>query len=314
MANERLFSEVLDLICWGGDAMATAPGGNNGINVDQSFVDNIESEVDGLEVAGEVSHSGRVVRATLATPDVLLMPRLLLGPTLETNREWQWFGKESGAATFSRATLVGPVPIGVTFSFGMGRHASATLNAICRGPLGTETFGSMLKTVGGESAMTTDQPPLPGMLWNPTGATYNEIAAKHVREVRVAATAVVIMDYSDNDAVVTAVDVVRWKLTVDVTLRASKEYVSTAADYATSMLENPGKSLAVTLAGVGSQAGKVLTIRNCKWNKRGKATKGSNFTEQRLSAVCQAVDVDSTYTQRKLIDVSAPAAGLINFA
>jgi len=300
IVNKRVFDEVVHCACWSGaDANTATLAGNSRITVSRGFVDQIDSEEDGMVGAGgpaAVDQAGQIVRATLITRDILkLIPKVLLGPGLEANRDWVWYGRESGAATWSKASLMYPVPISLSMAFSRGNYAQGTIQAICRAVNDSDTFADLLKTEGGIAAGSVPALVLAASLWKPTAVTYNSIDVYHAMDFTVNANAIVRQDYGDGDVALSAVDISGWQLSVAATLRYAKEYAATDADILAYMLANPLKSLIVTLEGVGTQAAQTLTVKNINWREGGRDMQHP-YTQVAATGTCAYVDDDGTTT------------------
>lgn len=295
ITNRRVFHEVLAGDVWVGASNNFTLDGNTSISVTRGYVNQIVSEGDNLQGPAAVDQQGINVGATFVTGDVLNVEDFVNGPADGDGNEYNiinWYGKESGKTTYSKETLNGFQVTSFSLALSRGAYAMLTANGTCRGfDDGTPAdidFDDMHAVLDGQSVGT---PAYAARLWKPTSMTYNSIPISHLVDINISVTADVLIDYGDTDAVITAIDIVRWNVALTATIRDQQEYSTTEADIIFYMLSNPGKDLVVVLEGVGSIAlfTNTLTIGNVVWSDMGRA--GSNdYTAGALSGICQFLD------------------------
>lgn len=302
MANQRVFDEVEALT-----VNSTNVGGINSVSVEQSYMDNIQADGGG---AGPDAYdeAGEKVTVSIASTDVLQLIPLLIS----TPATCLFYGHESGATTYTKAT-VGTAKSKLvchTGRLGVTRtgHAAMNIDGTIRSD-DAETFEDICTYLDGQSAPTLHYP---GRIWKPTALAHGSITVLHPVSLNVRITPRLLQRYGDTDVGLTALDVAGHDVSVDLTVHDSGVQGVTAYEVMTELIKQGTKDLTVDLEGVGATADQVLTLRNCRWRRRGKSTQRGD-TSHSLSGVLQWIDPESPYTARTL-DHETPATRLINIA
>lgn len=300
MANKRIYSEV--------DAPTFNTillGGMTAISTDQGYVHSADSQADGAQGPSDADSAGQKVTFSLTTEDVLqLIPLLISTPTAG-----EWYGHESGAATYGKGTLVAPVFHSGRFTSQRGSYASISLEGQCRFPDAAATFDDVEGFAVSVAAPTIAHPL---RQWQPKSATHDAVIPLHVQALNFAVIGRLIEDYGDTDLGTTAVDVNGYGLvTVELTVRDSTVHAGPPThDVATALMNNGVKDLIVRFEGVGDTPDYKVTLRNCKWRSKRKAG-GRDWTGHTLNGVLQWRD--PTGDTVRTINHATPATRLIDF-
>jgi hypothetical protein len=299
MANKRVFDEVHGLTFNGGEDEVLI-GGITSIETTQSYAVNVDSVQDDFEGPSDVSQAGQQVAFSVASTDVLKLIDLLIGEF--TGAEWH--GRESGAATYGKGTLVNPVPYAGRFSAAKGSYATISADGMCRFAAAADTFDDV---EGWEDGVAVD-PTLtdPSRLWRPQSCTHGSLEPLHVESIGFTIPGRIITDFGDDDMGMTAVDRAGYGVVgVDLTIRdTTKQTGPPTHDIATALIKNGVADLAVTFEGVGKTANKILNLRNLVFRSKRKTT-GRDWTGFTLSGVLQWMDPDDPWTKRLLTGTEA---------
>ena len=299
----RVYDEVAGLI-----VNSVSIGGVSRIETSQSHRNNVESKGDGDAGAAEVDQAGQIVDFSFATEDALKLIDLLNA----TPASAEWFGHESGAATYAKGSLVNPVCHSGQFNAALGSYATIAVNGTCKFPNAAATFDDVEGFLGGQSAPTQTYA---GRQWQPGDAVHNTLTALHVQSLSFnISPREVLRDCDAGDMGMTAVDLAPWNVVgVELAVRDTTQQTGPPThDIGTALMKNGVQDLVVPLIGVGSTANKTLTLRNCRFRSK-RRTGGNGWTGFALSAVLGWADPNDPWTKRTLND-GTPANRLIDFA
>lgn len=302
MANKRVYDEVE-----GCKINGISIGGLTSIITRQDFVHATDSEADGHDFPSDTDEAGQQVTATIVTTDVLQLIPLLLS----TPGSSEWFGHESGAATYGKGTLANLVCHSGRFESALGSYARITVEGQCRFGAAADTFEDVEGWLAAQTVPTITHPV---RYWQPGSAVHGELTALHVQSIGFNIGGRLMTDYDAGDKGTTAVDVAGYNAVgVDLTVRdASQQTGPPTHDLATALMLNEVHNLVVGFTGVGEAVAKTLTLRNCRFRNKQK-TGGRDWTGHALSGVLRGRDPTDPYTVRT-IDDATPADRLINFS
>lgn len=303
MANKRIYDEVDGL-----KVNAMPIGGVTAINTEQGYVHEVDSLSDGVAGPSDVDQAGQRVTFSINTTDVInLIPLLISTPSGA-----EWYGHESGAATYGKATLVNPVCHSGRFAAALGSYATITVDGQCRFANATDTFDNIEGFLAGQSGPTLTHP---SRLWQPKSAAHGALSPLHVQALSFNVAGRLMEGYDGGDKGLTAVDVAGYGVVgVELTIRdVTQQTGPPTHDIATALMKNGVKDLVVAFEGVGTTPNYNLTLRNCKFASRRKAT-GRDWTGWTMGAKLQWRDpTGSPPVIRTLVDAT-PANRLIDFA
>lgn len=302
MANERVFDEVEGL-----QVNGITVGGLTSAGVTQGYMDQLEAE-NGGQGPDAYDEGGQRVDLSLTTTDVLqLIPLLIATPATAF-----FYGHESGAATFTKATI-GTANSKLrmhtaSLRVSRGAYAQMTLDGTVAGN-GTEEFEAICVYADGQSAPTLSYPL---MIWKPTALAHGALSVYHPMDLSLRLTPRLLTRYGDTDVGLTALDVAGWNAAVEITVHDSGKYSTSSHEVCTQLLVAGIADLVVDLEGVGQTPDKVLTLRNCKFRQRRKNTQRGD-TGHTVSGILQWRDPLTPWTVRTL-DHETPATRLVDIA
>lgn len=298
--NKRLFREILGLL-----ANGVSVGGNTAISVNQGFVNRAVSRGDGMQGPSSVSRSGQQTTFSLATEDIEQGIALLLS----TPGSMVFFGKESGAVTYGKATLLNPVFNTLAFDVQLSSYATITMNGQCRYPAAASTFKDVFAYLGGEAKPTI---PHPLRQWLPGNVTHGTLVPKHIVGVSFNLAAALHVAFDGNDIGTTDVEVGEYgPPTVSITFQDKTKHATNPIDIATQLMENGVEDVVIPLQGVGDTSDRTLTLRNVEFDS--VSEQGSEgYTQLVLNGTMNFRDPTTPWTIRT-IDHATPAERLVNF-
>lgn len=306
MANTRVFDEIAAVKADDG-ASGIDVGGVSSIEVRQGYVHKTQSGRDGGQGSARRAQAGMTVTGTLASTDVLQLVPLMITTLVKLD----YYGRQSGAATWTKGTLINPVFHAGRFNSSLANYATISADLTCRFADGTKVFKDVAGFVDGQGAPTIVQP---APFWRPQSCTFGGLSPVHVQSLGFTIPGELLTDYGDTDKGLTAVDVAGWgDPTVELVTRdSSKQTGPPTHDMATALIESGIEDLVCTFDAVGSTDTKILTIRNVKFEEAAK-TGGLDWTGHRLTGTVQWEDPDDPWTLRTLNHATA-AERLINWA
>lgn len=301
--NKRVYDEVDGL-----KINTISIGGVTGIDVEQSHAVEIDSVSDGVDGPSDADQAGQQVTFTIITTDVIQLIPLLIS----TPGSAEWFGHESGAATYGKGTLVNPVCHSGAFSSALGSYATITVNGQCRFPTAASTFKDVEGWLAAQQGPTLTHP---SKLWQPKSAVHGALEPLHVQALNFNIPGRLMTDHDGGDKGITAVDVAGYTLgAVDLTIRDSTQQTGPPThDMATALIENGKNDLVVSFEGVGDTPDYNLTLRNMVFRRKRK-TGGRGWSGHALNGVQQWRDPTGSPPTIRKIDHATAAERLINFA
>ena len=250
MANRRVFQAQ------GLTTNAVAVGGLADVAADAGYTDVIRSTPDGAIGTEDVDRAGLNVDVSMNCTDVSKGNAILAAAVGDT----LFYGRESGAATWQKRTLVGVVWHGLDMDLAKVTDGRMSLRGALRFASGTTTLGQVIVATGEQTQAPTIT--YPARVFRPNTAIFNpgtEIPAKNLVSVRLSLSGNLLQDYGDDDLGMTAVDIAGWN-DLQVTLVHRDASEANGEDRAVQLLKAGRGVLTVTLLGRGGAANKTLTI------------------------------------------------------
>lgn len=308
LTNNRILNEVQGLKFTGvvtpGDDVLI--GGVTSVEDTQDFEEKAASSGDGMGGSSDIDQSAQRVDVSVATEDALKGIPLMINALASM----EYFGKESGASTYQKMTILKPRFHSLGFSAARSQHATINLQATCQFGDAADEFEDVVTPLAAQPTPTLTDP---GRVWRMKNLRFGSLTPQHLQSIGFNLRRQVDVDWNDDDLGITAVDVTGGVIDVDVFIRDSKIQTGPPThDIAAAIIKAGTDDLLVDLEGVGNQADATLTIRNVKFASRRKASQ-RGYSGWRVSGTALWQDPLTPFTQRTL-DHATPADRMINFA